>query len=238
MAERTCAHPGCGKPIRARGLCSTHYNQQHQPGRHAKVTVPCAVCEQPCEKGTASRYQSRFCSLFCRDVERARRSGNDRCEVPATHTSRSTPVPAAHPCRVRERYGAAHRVFFPDCSVCGRCFATPYTIKTCSAACTEIKRLDNKRAGKQRRRAVKCGAFVAPVSRRKIYERDGWRCRLCGKPVQRDAKVPHPKAPTIDHVIPLAVGGTHEPANCQTAHFLCNSLKGHRGGGEQLALLG
>jgi 5-methylcytosine-specific restriction endonuclease McrA len=35
-------------------------------------------------------------------------------------------------------------------------------------------------------------------------------------------------APTIDHVLALAAGGTHEMANVQAAHFICNSLKGDR----------
>jgi len=56
----------------------------------------------------------------------------------------------------------------------------------------------------------------------------------------RNAVVPHPKAPTIDHVIPLSKGGTHEPANVQLAHYYCNSIKadGAWGAGEQLAMLG
>ncbi|MEO3856223.1 HNH endonuclease signature motif containing protein [Acrocarpospora sp. B8E8] len=32
-------------------------------------------------------------------------------------------------------------------------------------------------------------------------------------------------APTLDHVIPLAKGGLHEPGNLQLAHFICNSTK-------------
>ena len=91
---------------------------------------------------------------------------------------------------------------------------------------------------KAKRRAVKKSAFVENVYRRKVFERDGWRCQLCRKPVKRDAVVPHPKAPVLDHIIPLAAGGTHEPANVQCAHYLCNSLKGDRGGGEQLLLIG
>lgn len=31
---------------------------------------------------------------------------------------------------------------------------------------------------------------------------------------------------------------THEPANCATAHYQCNSAKGDRDAGEQLALIG
>lgn len=67
------------------------------------------------------------------------------------------------------------------------------------------------------------------VYRSKIFERDGWRCQLCRKPVRRTAVVPHPLAPTLDHIVPLAAGGLHEPANVQTAHFICNSVRGAGG---------
>jgi hypothetical protein len=37
--------------------------------------------------------------------------------------------------------------------------------------------------------------------------------------------------------VAMAKGGTHEPSNCQTACFICNSIKGDRGGGQlRLAL--
>jgi 5-methylcytosine-specific restriction endonuclease McrA len=49
--------------------------------------------------------------------------------------------------------------------------------------------------------------------------------------------VPHPKAPTIDHILPIACGGNDTRANVQLAHFICNSRKGTRGS-QQLALAG
>jgi 5-methylcytosine-specific restriction endonuclease McrA len=67
--------------------------------------------------------------------------------------------------------------------------------------------------------------MVEPVYRYKIFEQDEWTCQLCGLPVDREAEVPSPLAPTIDHIIPLAKGGTHEPSNAQCAHFICNSTK-------------
>lgn len=72
---------------------------------------------------------------------------------------------------------------------------------------------------------MKRDAFVEPVFRARVFERDGWVCQLCGDPVDRDAAVPHPRAVTIDHVVPLARGGKHEMSNAQTACFLCNCLK-------------
>lgn len=122
------------------------------------------------------------------------------------------------------------------CACCGELFtAQSWRLDRpaiyCSQRCL-------RRAGKDRRRAVKREAFVSNVNRKAIYERDGYRCGLCGTRLAMTEVVPHPLAPTIDHVVPLAEGGKHEPANCQAAHFLCNSRKGDRAGlAEQLRLI-
>lgn len=126
------------------------------------------------------------------------------------------------------------------CKVCGKPFITAYGDKRrsyCSTFCKDIAKRDARQVCKQTRRARKRKAFVATVYRSDIFERDSWRCQICGKKVNRSVKVPHPMAPTIDHIIPLAVGGTHEPRNVQCAHFICNSRKSHTGIGDQLRLM-
>lgn len=123
----------------------------------------------------------------------------------------------------------------------GRCLqcSTPFLCRNAKLPkfCTD---LCARRAARDNRRIAKRDAFVANVYRRDIYERDGYRCQLCRKPVKRDATVPHPKAPVLDHIIPLSKGGTHEPANVQLAHFMCNSIKSDNigGAGDQLRLIG
>jgi len=86
------------------------------------------------------------------------------------------------------------------------------------------------------RRARMAGVEQEPFTREEVFEADGYRCHLCGKKTGPTKKVPHPKAPTIDHVVPLSKGGEHSMANCRTAHHGCNLAKGNRGGGEQLAI--
>ena len=71
-------------------------------------------------------------------------------------------------------------------------------------------------------------AFVAPVDRATIYERDGYTCQLCGEQVDLDAEPLTPLAPVLDHIVPLSAGGTEEPGNVQLAHHRCNSLKRSR----------
>ena len=41
---RNCTEDGCSRPLRARGLCASHYNQAHQPNRHAARNTTCVVC--------------------------------------------------------------------------------------------------------------------------------------------------------------------------------------------------
>lgn len=245
MAKRTCTMPECVKPHRARGLCSTHYNVANSK----PVTMDCAACGKPVIK-TNQRNNARHrptCSTTCRAMLQrgptcpVPLSHPSRmpltCSVPFTHPSRSTPVPYSHPSRW-PLSNPSCKVFLPDCQVCGRVFATVYTVSTCSAACAEAKRRDDRREHKQRRRARKRAAFVAPVSRRAIFERDHYRCHICKRKVLMGKAAPHPRSPVIDHVIPLAAGGTHEPANARTACFLCNCIKSDRGGNEQLMLIG
>lgn len=184
----------------------------------------CRLCDA---QWTAKAPTDLYCSQDCRGIAaRAFRSQVAIC--PGFRERRWLALTILRP--LRKRWYAGF------CAECGTPFVhdQPQTI-TCTAACS---RRWYGRFGKAKRRAVKKSAFVENVSRRKVFERDHWICQLCRKPVARTKAVPHPKAPVLDHIIPLAVGGTHEPSNVQCAHYLCNSLKGAGGGGEQLLLIG
>lgn len=63
---KTCTQDGCDRPLRARGLCSTHYNQRYQPERHAARSVSCVVCGTMVQRATKGRQPA--CSTRCRAV--------------------------------------------------------------------------------------------------------------------------------------------------------------------------
>lgn len=65
------------------------------------------------------------------------------------------------------------------------------------------------------------------VSKVAVFDRDRWLCQLCWTPVDRTARVPDDHAPTLDHIIPVSLGGPHTMANLRTAHFICNSRRGN-----------
>lgn len=76
------------------------------------------------------------------------------------------------------------------------------------------------------------------ITAAEVYERDGWRCGLCGGRVPKSKRYPHPKSASLDHIVPVSLGGTHTLANVQLAHWECNRLKGVRAMNEQLRLVG
>lgn len=51
-------------------------------------------------------------------------------------------------------------------------------------------------------------------------------CALCGMPVDKHLKFPHPMSASVDHIIPVAKGG-HPAAyeNLQLTHLICNQVK-------------
>lgn len=66
------------------------------------------------------------------------------------------------------------------------------------------------------------------VTALQLAEEDGAWCRLCGDPVDVSLKSPHRLSPTVDHIVPRALGGSDERSNLQLAHRSCNSSKRHR----------
>jgi len=77
---------------------------------------------------------------------------------------------------------------------------------------------DKVRDKSARRRAKKRRAFVEPVSRAVVFDRDNGICHLCGKKVA-------PKHWHLDHIVPLSQGGEHSYRNVAVSHPRCNLRK-------------
>ncbi len=97
---------------------------------------------------------------------------------------------------------------------------------------------DYRSLNNHRQRARHYGVDYEPVKRSRVFERDGWKCGICQKRVDKRLKHPHPLSASLDHVVPMALGGGHTYLNTQCAHLQCNSKKSHFGAGDQLALIG
>lgn len=96
---------------------------------------------------------------------------------------------------------------------------------------------EKARANWSKNYARRKGARIAPVDREAIYARDNNTCQLCGKKVNMKKRYPDPLSASLDHILPIARGGAHEPRNVQLVHLICNSRKKHTGI-DQLRLFG
>jgi 5-methylcytosine-specific restriction endonuclease McrA len=63
--------------------------------------------------------------------------------------------------------------------------------------------------------------IIPPAVRKYVFERDRYCCPSCGQTNQQTEL-------TIDHIIPLAKGGSNDISNLQTLCRRCNSRKRDR----------
>ena len=105
--------------------------------------------------------------------------------------------------------------------------------RRCGTCHQERERSQRVRYASKRRGAV----AGHTVSRKLIYDRDQGTCWICSRKVQRweewqDATNRRQTRldflPTLDHLRPLAKGGEHSAQNIRLAHFICNTMRGHR----------
>ena len=85
--------------------------------------------------------------------------------------------------------------------------------------------LENRREASRNRRALKYQTQVEAINEKMVYFRDGWKCQICHKRVNKNLKYPNPMSASLDHIMPLNQGGTHTYKNVQLAHLLCNLSK-------------
>jgi len=252
ITSRPCAQ--CGMAFEPRTsrtvICSERCRRQRyrDPVKHRANNRASAkkrsteAGPRPCEGcGTTfvptAKASARFCTAACAGIQQSKWN---RIHWPASRIwIASCSCGLARVFRTQKRTwtcGSCAEVGPPPrrCTECGTTYRSPQPAQRyCSPQCSRRRHGHDAKA----RRRAQSRSGGEPAARMRIYERDGWRCQICGRKVKRNATVPDPRAPTLDHIIPLAAGGTHEPANVQCACFICNARKGDRGT-DQLLLFG
>lgn len=107
------------------------------------------------------------------------------------------------------------------------------TNPNCARCGVEIDLAERGRKGQRRRRTVKlcrrCKAHHrTEATPGQLARRDGPYCGLCGCDVDLRAVSPDPMRPSVDHIIPRALGGSDAVENNQLTHLLCNQIKSDR----------
>ena len=164
----------------------------------------CKRCSGPIpQRQTPGGRAPKWCSDACR-VAAYRESNADYRQ---RNNARKTPAvqPLSHLCQV-----------------CGTTFTATHNPKYCSDKCryraTRRIRSERVRTGERE-----------PYTFQQVVDRSGWACGLCGGPVDPSLSYPDPRSASVDHIIPLSLGGADRLGNTQLSHLGCNHSKGNKG---------
>ena len=102
------------------------------------------------------------------------------------------------------------------------------TLDLSRAAIKRLKAMEQR----NRSRARKAGVPVAPVDFIAVLQAQNWACCICGEVMDPELIVEAGKtheslAISLEHEIPIGVGGGHVPGNVFGAHCRCNLKKGN-----------
>lgn len=226
----------CGREFAGRSQSARYCRRSCYPSRVTRTernrrsyaVVECFWCGRQCKR-EANRKHLPACSARCRVAVSMYKSSRVQSAWPRMVKCRtcSTKV-ATIPGRRRNvrcaRCKPIREVLALTCCECGDRFDhSQYGSLAHPLYCSQRCKW---RVAERVRRARVRNANRAAVRRWEIFERDALQCYLCGDHMDAELRVPHPKAPTLDHIVPLSRGGTHEPSNIATACFQCNVYKG------------
>ena len=183
-----------------------------------------------------SCYVAKHCDR-CGVAGGARRSWT-LCPCCIRRDQREAARDAAKAC-AEAQHKAAGRV--TECEECRSCFCPLYGSSAAALCrpCADARTRQQRRAAKKFREALKRGAAGGEhVRKEKVFERDGWLCRLCGvaTPKHLTGTYEH-NAPELDHIIPVTRDGLHTYANTQCLCRSCNGWKAARTMDEVIAEL-
>lgn len=84
------------------------------------------------------------------------------------------------------------------------------------------------RGYQRKRRAAGYGGNPSDLDTDGLWLKCGGNCGLCHEPIDAALAWPDPGSRSIDHILPLSMGGLHDQGNAQWAHLVCNMRKGNR----------
>lgn len=177
------------------------------------------------KRSERTKYCSRECAYALRR-EQARgpapKPKPDRkcvtCQAPLTQER----ARKCEPCRAPTGYVAREKVSRP-CEMCGAIVTGTAAKRVCRPCLVRKTRPIRKHRGRARHHGVAYEA-IDPV---KVFDRDGWRCQVCGVKTPKAKRGTFaPNAPELDHRIPMALGGGHLWSNVQCCCRACNGAKG------------
>jgi hypothetical protein len=145
-----------------------------------------------------------------------------------------------------------HKKYYPKykskdkqckCTDCGILFIG----KHIKSKCIKCKLISEKKYAKEYRkknkyqkkhitRAKHYGCYIEDVKPIKVFKRDKFKCQVCGIKCDINKHYNSNDYPTLGHIVPLSLKGSHTYSNCQCECRKCNSIKSNKILGQQMTI--
>jgi 5-methylcytosine-specific restriction endonuclease McrA len=185
-------------------------------------------------RGRPRLYCSRKCRLALQTMKRRKPQDHEKCltcyetltVVKSNQkfcSQRCREVAAIRRARIRRNQG------FDGSRACADCeklfeIDRPRSMRKYCSECRRRRKQDTDARKSQRRRAA-----GHPVSLSEVVAARGQRCHICQRKINLNLSGRDLMGPTIDHILPVSMGGTNDLANLNIAHRVCNMRRGNRG---------
>ena len=192
-------------------------------------------CSSHCNREVLNRAKTKKRTLIRKAAKAKQQRNCKQCNVRLIPSEYGFKEYCSVKCRKRAGYlrfrerEIAERIKNPrHCPVCDELLPPESRPdkKFCSDSCKNTARSGTRMANRRLRVTVK--GVPQRIDRVVIYERDGWVCQLCIEPIDRTLRYPDPMSVSLDHVVPVSLGGDNSAENLQASHFRCNLKKGNR----------
>lgn len=245
---RMCSFENCDKSSRSRGWCDTHYRRWKKYGDPAyspmedpvacearrqatldrnaltnkgRKSSPCFICGELAVLGGKSAKSGEVAHLECRRIRRdvGKETLCAYCggEFEPTHSRGAWSKACSRSCARKLQWDNGEHPFQKK---------PRYGVMSADEA--EARAFERGENARRRRRARLAGVERDVYTTASIAERDDCICHLCFAVVDMSVKWPDLRSPSVDHVLPLSLGGDDTLENVRLACLGCNLSKGNR----------
>lgn len=223
------------KPKRPKRPKRTYSEWVAQLRSNSKHGFHCEHCGKHCIRrpggsNNAHGYATRWCGMDCRKAAADRLKSEVLFLYGLARAHRVSVAAAAAEQRRAMRDAYLRRALVVSCKGCGVAFEQRTWLgspKTRCPRCEAEARRKWIRVSRAARRARERKAGRDRIDPIRVFERDRWRCHICHRLAPRRLRGTHDeRAPELDHIVPLAAGGSHTWGNVACACRACNIRKG------------
>lgn len=258
-----CASFECADKSNSNGLCAMHYMRLKRTGTTSALSKQCAHCGESFEtQRQNAMYCSNACKVaawnakhgrtvykyekkvspywtgYCSDCSVAIGGVRERCRCIDCQKVADKDYMSAWALADAER---KHRdaglvVACDECAVlfCPLYGASHTRLCLCCKSYRDSKSKGISRLARKMRQKCQTVESVNPF---KVFDRDGWICQLCKRKTPKKLRgTIDPRAPELDHIMPVSLGGEHSYRNTQCSCRACNGSKSNRPMGQMLLI--